>query len=63
MGLRDAYRQRCATLGQPVRVELPGQPVLTGTAVDVDTKGRLVVLAGGVRRALSAGDVTHVRPA
>jgi BirA family transcriptional regulator, biotin operon repressor / biotin---[acetyl-CoA-carboxylase] ligase len=37
--------------------------VLTGTAVDVDTEGRLVVLAGGVRRALSAGDVTHVRPA
>jgi BirA family biotin operon repressor/biotin-[acetyl-CoA-carboxylase] ligase len=60
---RDAYRQCCATLGQPVRVELPDQHVLTGTAVDVDTEGRLVVLAGGVRRALSAGDVTHVRPA
>ncbi|HZA16081.1 MAG TPA: biotin--[acetyl-CoA-carboxylase] ligase [Pseudonocardiaceae bacterium] len=62
-GLRDAYRQRCATLGQPVRVELPGQPALTGTAVDVDAEGRLVVLAGGERRALSAGDVTHVRAA
>ncbi|MDQ4092826.1 MAG: biotin--[acetyl-CoA-carboxylase] ligase [Actinomycetota bacterium] len=61
--LRDAYRQHCATLGQPVRVELPGQPALTGTAVDVDTEGRLVVAAGGGRRVLSAGDVTHVRAA
>ncbi|MDQ4011232.1 MAG: biotin--[acetyl-CoA-carboxylase] ligase [Actinomycetota bacterium] len=60
-GLRDAYRRCCATLGQPVRVELTGQPALTGTAVDVDTEGRLVVLSDGRQRALSAGDVTHVR--
>lgn len=60
-GLRDAYRKCCATLGQPVRVELRGQPALTGTAVDVDTEGRLVVLSGGRQWALSAGDVTHVR--
>jgi BirA family transcriptional regulator, biotin operon repressor / biotin---[acetyl-CoA-carboxylase] ligase len=60
-GLRAAYRQRCVTLGEQVRVELPGQPELTGTAVDVDTEGRLVVLSDGQRRALSAGDVTHVR--
>jgi BirA family transcriptional regulator, biotin operon repressor / biotin---[acetyl-CoA-carboxylase] ligase len=62
-GLRDAYRQRCATLGAQVSVELPGQPALTGTAVDLDVEGRLVVLSGGQRRALSAGDVTHVRSA
>jgi BirA family biotin operon repressor/biotin-[acetyl-CoA-carboxylase] ligase len=62
-GLREAYRQRCATLGEQVRVELPGQPALTGTAVDLDVEGRLVVLSGGQRRALSAGDVTHVRSA
>lgn len=63
-GLRDAYLQRCATLGEQVRVELAGQPAVTGSAVDVDTEGRLVVLlAGGQRRALSAGDVKHVRPA
>jgi BirA family biotin operon repressor/biotin-[acetyl-CoA-carboxylase] ligase len=60
-GLREAYRQRCATLGEQVQVELPGQPDLTGTAVDVDIDGRLVVVAGNQRRALSAGDVTHVR--
>ncbi|MGH3784725.1 MAG: biotin--[acetyl-CoA-carboxylase] ligase [Pseudonocardiaceae bacterium] len=60
-GLRDAYRKHCATLGEQVRVELPGQPELIGTATDIDTEGRLVVLASGQRRALSVGDVTHVR--
>ncbi|MGH3869635.1 MAG: biotin--[acetyl-CoA-carboxylase] ligase [Pseudonocardiaceae bacterium] len=59
-GLREAYQQRCATLGEQVRVELPGQPEITGTAVEIDTEGRLVVLSGGQRRALSVGDVTHV---
>ncbi|PZS39461.1 MAG: biotin--[acetyl-CoA-carboxylase] ligase [Pseudonocardiales bacterium] len=62
-GLREAYQQRCATLDEQVKVELPGQPELTGTAVDVDTEGRLVVLANGQRRTLSVGDVTHLRPA
>lgn len=60
-GLREAYRQRCATLGEQVRVDLPGQPPLTGTAVDVDTDGRLVVRSANQQRALAAGDVTHVR--
>ncbi len=60
-GLQEAYQQRCATLSEQVRVELAGQPPLLGTAVDVDTDGRLVVVSDGQRRALSAGDVTHVR--
>lgn len=60
-GLREAYRQRCATLGRQVRVELPGRPELTGTAVDVDAEGRLVVSSDGRQHVLSAGDVTHVR--
>ncbi|MGH3934000.1 MAG: biotin--[acetyl-CoA-carboxylase] ligase [Pseudonocardiaceae bacterium] len=62
-GLREAYRLHCATLGEQVRVDLAGQPTLTGTAVDVDTEGRLVVLSGGQQVALSAGDVTHIRAA
>jgi BirA family transcriptional regulator, biotin operon repressor / biotin---[acetyl-CoA-carboxylase] ligase len=62
-GLREAYQQRCVTLGEQVRVELTGQPALRGTAVDVDTEGRLVVLSDGQQRALSVGDVTHVRVA
>jgi BirA family biotin operon repressor/biotin-[acetyl-CoA-carboxylase] ligase len=60
-GLREAYQQCCATLGEQVRVELPGQPELIGTAEDIDADGRLVVLSGEQRRALSVGDVTHVR--
>ena len=60
-GLREAYQQRCATLGEQVGVELPGQPAFTGTAVEIDAEGRLVVLSGGQRRALSVGDVTHIR--
>lgn len=62
-GLRDAYQNRCATLGEQVRVELPGQPELTGTAVEIDTEGRLVVRSGARQRALSVGAVTHVRRA
>lgn len=62
-GLREAYRQRCTTLGGQVRVELPGQRELIGTAEDVDTEGRLMVSSDGQRRALSVGDVSHVRVA
>lgn len=60
-GLRTAYRDLCATLGREVRVELPGGERLTGTARDVDGTGRLVVAAAGGERAVSAGDVVHVR--
>lgn len=61
-GLRQAYQRDCATLGEQVRVELPGAPVLVGTAVDVDSQGRLVLRCAGQLRALSAGEVWHVRP-
>jgi BirA family transcriptional regulator, biotin operon repressor / biotin---[acetyl-CoA-carboxylase] ligase len=61
-GLRDAYRNRCVTLGQQLRVDLPGEPALTGVGDDIDAEGRLVVRCDGRRRALSVGDVTHVRP-
>jgi len=58
-GLRATYLDRCDTVGRSVRVELPDGSDLVGTAETVDQYGRLVV--GG--RAVSAGDVTHVRPA
>lgn len=62
-GLRDAYRPLCTTLGQTVRVELPVGRVMTGTARDIDHDGRLLIAdkPGGPLRALSAGDVVHVR--
>ncbi|MGP4024904.1 biotin--[acetyl-CoA-carboxylase] ligase [Actinomadura sp. 3N407] len=60
-GLRTAYKDLCATLGRQVRVELPGEETLTGTARDVDGSGRLVVSGTGGDRVVSAGDVVHVR--
>lgn len=60
-GLADEYRQRCGTLGEHVRVDL-GSERFEGTADDVDDRGRLVVRgADGSERAVSAGDVVHVR--
>jgi BirA family biotin operon repressor/biotin-[acetyl-CoA-carboxylase] ligase len=59
-GMREAYQRHCATLGEQVRIELPSQPALIGTAEQIDAEGRLVVLSDGQRRALSVGDVTHV---
>ncbi|MFD4292979.1 biotin--[acetyl-CoA-carboxylase] ligase [Rhodococcus sp. NPDC058505] len=63
-GLAADYRRRCVTVGQRVRVELPGDAELIGTAVDVDLQGRVVVRpdGGGEAVAVSAGDVTHLRP-
>ncbi len=60
-GLREEYRRRCDTLGRNVRVELPGGATAHGTALDVDTGGRLVVRAPEGPLAVSAGDVVHVR--
>ena len=62
-GLRETYRARCSTLGQQVRVQLSGHGSLLGTAVDIDGEGRLVLDVRGVRQAVSAGDVTHLRAA
>ncbi|GAB2671291.1 biotin--[acetyl-CoA-carboxylase] ligase [Nocardia goodfellowii] len=55
--LVGAYRERCATIGAEVRAELPGGEVLTGVAGGVDDHGRLMI----GDRAVSAGDVTHLR--
>lgn len=57
------YRAGCATIGRPVRVEVTATEPLVGTAVEVDELGRLVVETApeGERRALSAGDVIHLR--
>ena len=56
----DAWRAALLTLGREVRVDLgPGE--LCGTATDVDTSGRLVVVtADGDRRVVAAGDVIHL---
>lgn len=63
-GLAADYRRRCGTLGQRVRVELPGDRELVGTAIEVDLQGRIVVRQedGAEPVPVSAGDVTHLRP-
>lgn len=60
-GTAESYRRRCATLGRTVRVELPAGEALVGEACGVDEAGRLVVRTAGGERAVSAGDVVHVR--
>lgn len=57
--VRPAYAALCATLGREVRVSLPGDGELRGTAQEVDAAGRLVVAGTPV----AAGDVVHVRTA
>lgn len=60
--LREDYRRWCVTLGSQVTAQAQEGP-LSGLAADVDDLGRLlVVVPGGERIALSAGDVAIVRP-
>ncbi|MEW2519593.1 biotin--[acetyl-CoA-carboxylase] ligase [Actinacidiphila alni] len=62
--LQQTYAAGCATLGRPVRAELPGERELTGTAVAVDGDGRLVIAGpDGTEQPVAAGDVVHLRPA
>jgi|SRR5438067_1401729 len=61
-GLLADYRAWCETLGRQVRVELPGDTTLVGTAVDIDSSGQLIVETGdGRRQSVFAGDVVHLR--
>jgi BirA family transcriptional regulator, biotin operon repressor / biotin---[acetyl-CoA-carboxylase] ligase len=71
-GVVGQYRGLSATLGQRVRVDLPGGEMLEGTALDIDPRGALVVAhdeprehgwaAIGRTTTVGAGDVVHVRP-
>jgi BirA family biotin operon repressor/biotin-[acetyl-CoA-carboxylase] ligase len=61
--LRRAYAGECVTLGREVRVDVPAGPPLTGTAVDIDATGRLVLQTASGEVAVGAGDVVHVRGA
>jgi BirA family transcriptional regulator, biotin operon repressor / biotin---[acetyl-CoA-carboxylase] ligase len=60
--VEPAYRERLATLGRRVHVELPVGSI-DGTAVDVGADGRLVVVdTDGFTHRLDVGDVVHLRP-
>lgn len=58
-GIRDSYVRRCVTIGQDVTVTLPADEPWRGRATGIDELGRLLVDG----RAISAGDITHLRPA
>ena len=58
----EEVRRRCATLGQAVRVIVPGGE-FTGVAIAIDDAGHLVVETAAGPRPVAAGDVVHLRPA
>lgn len=61
-GLRERYQECTATVGEQVRVMLPGDRLLVGRATGVDQSGRLEVLdQAGSTTAVAVGDVIHVR--
>ncbi|GAB3605460.1 biotin--[acetyl-CoA-carboxylase] ligase [Conyzicola nivalis] len=62
-GVAEQLTELCTTIGQQVKVELPGAPDLVGTAVGIDGSGRLRVRGSldGHVTAVAAGDVTHLR--
>jgi BirA family transcriptional regulator, biotin operon repressor / biotin---[acetyl-CoA-carboxylase] ligase len=59
--LRDGWRERSATLGRLVRVDLGAEDV-EGAAVDITEEGHLVIDTVDGRRTLAVGDVVHLRP-
>lgn len=62
-GIRGELEAACGTLGERVRVELPGRQLRSGTAVGIAPDGALLLLADGSAEptAILAGDVTHLR--
>ena len=57
-----AYRERCATLGRPVRVEQADGKAILGTAIAVTDGGALIVETdAGTTVELHAGEVHHLR--
>lgn len=57
------YRARSVTLGTRVRALLPGGREIDGVATDLDETGQLHIDTGAQTVAVSAGDITHLRPA
>jgi BirA family biotin operon repressor/biotin-[acetyl-CoA-carboxylase] ligase len=56
------YQRYSLTLGSRVRASLPGDREVVGTARAIDETGRLCVDTSGQTVAISAGDITHLRP-
>lgn len=61
--LVEDYRRTSSTLGSRVRAILPGDRDIIGTATHVDELGRLLIDTDTEVVTVSAGDITHLRPA
>ncbi len=59
--LFERYRDRCATLGQLVRVDTSGS-IVEGRATDIDDSGALLVEVDHQQKRIDVGDVVHLRP-
>jgi BirA family transcriptional regulator, biotin operon repressor / biotin---[acetyl-CoA-carboxylase] ligase len=57
------YRARSVTIGNRVRALLPGDNAVEGLAADIDDLGRLRIDTADGPVTVSAGDITHLRPA
>nr|WP_046286899.1 biotin--[acetyl-CoA-carboxylase] ligase [Mycobacterium sp. UM_NZ2] len=57
------YRRHSCTLGAQVRADIPGGQRVEGVAEAIDDTGRLVINTGDGTVAVSAGDITRLRPA
>ncbi|MFX1367101.1 MAG: biotin--[acetyl-CoA-carboxylase] ligase [Promethearchaeota archaeon] len=56
----DEFRRNCVTLGREVTIGLDAETV-TGTAIDIDENGSLVVESEERIHIISAGEVIHLR--
>jgi len=56
------YRRHSLTLGTRVRARMPGDREIVGVATDIGDLGQLHIDTGAETVAVSAGDVTHLRP-
>ena len=61
--LASDYRSISTTIGSRVRALLPGDSEIVGVATGIDDAGRLEIDEAGTTVTVSAGDITHLRPA
>lgn len=59
--LREAYEQRCTTLGLTVQVATHDR-TFVGTATGIDARGGLILEVDGRSLVVRLADVTHLRP-
>ncbi len=60
-GLAALTREACVTLGEQVRVMLPGGRDFVGTAVRLARDGQLIVRTADGEASVAAGDIVHLR--